>query len=462
MKKLGLWIALICISTFARANEMSEAEAREIGIEAYQYLYPLVTMELTRRQTTNVEAGKVVGRGPMNTFVNMRTFPSAEFKDVVRPNFDTLYSAAWLDLSKGPVMISTPDTQGRYYLLPMLDMWTDVFASPGKRTTGTTAATFVIVPPHWQGDLPKDAKRIDAPTPYVWIIGRTQTNGPEDYAAVNKIQDGFKITDLNGKSFSNNSVTDPSVDMKTAPLEQVNKMSAETFFTYAAEIMKVNPPHLTDQAILARIQRIGIEPGKTFSFETLNANVKNGLKQASVEGLKQMTAKIPTLAPVMNGWSMNITTMGVYGNDYLKRAIVAMVGLGANQPEDAIYPFNIADSTGRVLQGTNQYVLKFKKSELPPVNAFWSVTLYDQAGFQIKNALNRFAIGDRDALKYKADGSLEIYLQHESPGKAKESNWLPTPKSPFNLTMRLYSPKQSVLTGNWAPPAVVKKEQRLN
>jgi hypothetical protein len=436
---------------------LTEQESYEIGVEAFLYFYSLVTMDTTRRQATNIEAGKVLGRGPMNSFTHVRQFPPADFRDVVRPNFDTLYSIAWLDLTREPMVVTVPDTQGRYYLLPMLDMWTDVFASPGKRTTGTGAGSFVIVPPGWQGQIPQGAQRIEAPTPYVWIIGRTQTNGPKDYAAVNQVQDGYTVARLSqlGKAPQLVSVTiDPAVDMKTPPMTQVNTMAADRYFAYAAELLKVNPPHITDQPIIARMRRLGIEPGKSFDLGKADAAIKRGLERAVPDGLKGMQAKIPTLARVVNGWQMNTDTMGVYGNYYLKRAIVALVGLGANLPEDAIYPLNLGDADAKPLTGANKYLLHFAKNEIPPVGAFWSVTLYDQAGFQTANVLNRNAIGDRDELKYNSDGSVDLYFQRESLGKDRESNWLPAPAGDFNLCMRLYAPKDEVLDGRWTPPAI--------
>ena len=169
-----------------------------------------------------------------------------------------------------------------------------------------------------------------------------------------------------------------------------------------------------------------------------------------------MQWKIPTLARVVNGWSMNTDTMGVYGNYYLKRAIVAQVGLGANLPEDAIYPLNLSDDSGKPLDGANKYRMRFDKGATPPVDAFWSVTLYDADGFQAANVLNRFAVSSYFPFKTDADGSLDLYFQYESPDEDKEANWLPAPKGPFNLTMRLYGPKSEALTGKWSPPAVTR------
>lgn len=441
------------------AQPVTEQEAHSIGVEAYLYLYPLVTMDLTRKQSTNVEPGKEIGKGPMNTFSNAPEYPPANFKVVVRPNFDTLYSTAWLDITREPQVVSVPDTGGRYYLLPMLDMWSDVFASPGWRTTGTQAGNFLVVPQGWGGTVPPGFTRIDAPTPYVWIIGRTKTDGPPDYDAVHKIQAGYKITALSdwGKPPRPVEVKiDPAVDMKTPPKTQVDTMPADKYFAYAAELMKLHPPHVTDQPIVARMKRIGIEAGKGFDFGKLDPVVKKALAGVPEDAQKLMKWKVRTLARVANGWLMNTDTMGVYGNYYLKRAIVAQLGLGANLPEDAIYPMNLADDAGKPLDGANRYSIHFDKATLPPVGAFWSITLYDSEGFQVANALNRFAVSSWMPFRYNEDGSLDLYFQNESPGAGKEANWLPAPKGPFNLTMRLYSPKTEALTGKWDPPPVMK------
>jgi hypothetical protein len=445
-------------STLAQSAVETPEALYEIGVEAFFYFYPLLTMDITRLQFTNIEAGKALGRGPMNTFSHLRAFPPADFREVVRPNFDTLYSSSWLDLRKEPVIVSVPDTNGRYYLLPLIDMWTDVFAVPGKRTSGTKAASYALVSPGWEGSLPQGVERIEATTPYVWIIARTQTNGPADYPAVHKVQDGYTVSTLSNWGKSAQPVTlavDPEVDMKTPPLDQVNSMTGAKFFRYAAELLKLHPPHATDWSIVARLKRIGIEPGKSFEFGQLDRAAQETLDQAAKDGLKMMYAKLPTMARIANGWQMNTDTMGVYGNYYLKRAIVAMVGLGANQEDDAVYPLCLVDNDGKQLTGDQNYVLHFGARELPPVEAFWSITMYDEAGFQVANPINRFAIGDRDALSYNADGSLDIYIQHSSPGSKRETNWLPSPaKGPLGMTMRLYAPKLSVRDGSWVPPAV--------
>jgi len=441
------------------AVAVTEEQAFDIGVEAFHYFYPLLTMEITRRQCTNLEPGKKPGFGPMNLFSHMRAYPAADFKTVVRPNFDTLYSIAWLDLTAEPLIISAPDTAGRYYLLPMIDMYSDVFAVPGWRTSGTGQKHYALVPQHWAGILPEGIEPIDAPTNYVWIIGRTKTDGPDDYAAVHKIQDGFVVTPLSQWGQKQSAVPfkhDDSVDMTTPPLEQVNAMSAAQYFSLAAELSAVHRPHISDWSIINRMERIGLIPGQKFEYAKLDSKIQKALDKAIAHALKLMVAKTKSMGEPVNGWAMNTETMGVYGNAYFKRAIVAMVGLGANQPEDAIYPLNFADAEGKPLDGGNKYVLHFDNENMPPVNAFWSLTMYDEAGFQIANPINRFAISSWMPLKKNGDGSLDLYLQIDSPGADKESNWLPSGKGTLGVTMRLYAPRAEALNGDWKPPIIKK------
>ena len=321
-------------------------DPRTLSHEAYVYLYPLVTMEITRRQSINKDAATHPPFGPPNQFHHLRAFPAAEFRAVVRPNFDTLYSSAWIDLSDGPVVVSTADTQDRYFMLPMLDMWTDVFANPGKRTTGTSAESFVLVPPGWSGDVPSGT-RIDAPTAWVWVIGRTQTNGPADYAAVNAVQDGFGITAARRREFA----VDPDQDITTEALRLVNGLSAVDFFTLACETMMQNPPHSTDFSILNRIAQIGIVPGQPFDPGAAEAGE---LQAGAADGLQAIHDAVTHVGQPHNGWAVIAQTIGVYGNAYVRRAAVALAGLGANPSEDAIYPLLLFGADGKPTTGERE------------------------------------------------------------------------------------------------------------
>jgi hypothetical protein len=426
-------------------------DLRTLSREAYIYLYPLLTMDLTRRQLTNTPAGTRPGGGPPNTFHHIREFPPADFRAVVRPNFDTLYSSAWLDLTAGPVRVSVPDSGDRYYMLPMLDMWTDVFAAPGKRTSGTGPQDYLLVGPGFRGELPADAEVIHAPTPYVWVIGRTQTNGPADYPAVREFQDGLRITPPAGTPPF---VVDPQVDTVTEPLRQVDALTAVDFFSRAARLLAVIPAHLTDNSQLMRMSRLGLVPGRPFDAGRFDAGQLAEIQAGAAEALKKLHTGVRHVALPVNGWVVLTGSMGVYGNEYFRRALVTLVGLGANPAQDAIYPLLVADTDGHPTMGDNDYVLHFDADRLPPVQAFWSVTMYDAEGFQAANELGRFALGDRDPLTYNPDGSLDIYLQHTRPGPDRESNWLPMPTGPVGITLRLYAPEPAVLDGTWTPPAV--------
>ena len=457
---------LICCESLqpAAAQAISREQAFEIARDAYVFAYPIVTMDVSMRQSTNVPNAKTVPlRAPVNQFAHARNYPRAEDRDVVRYNFDTLYSPAWLDLGPEPIVLSVPDTTGRYYLLPMLDMWTDVFSVVGSRTTGTKAGNFVLVGPGWSGPLPDGMTKIMAPTRTVWILGRTQTNGPADYENVHKVQDGYRLTPLSqwSKTYSPPAIapTDPAVDSKTPPLVQVNRMDGVAVLGRLAELAGKNAPHSNDYPILFRMKQIGLEPGKPFDSSKLEPALVQTINAAAKDALADLEQSGKSGAGIglhVNGWFYQTSTVGTYGTAYKLRGMAALIGLGVNLPEDAVYPASFVDGDGKPYSGTNRYVLRFDKGKLPPADAFWSVTLYDKDGFQAPNALGRFALGDRDKLKFNADGSLDIYIQNAAPDPDKEANWLPAPTGEFNLAMRLYSPRREALNGPWTPPPVRK------
>lgn len=443
----------------APTDDLTADEANAIAVEAYTYLYPLVTMEVSRRQLCSSPAGGKPGHGPMGAFTHIREFPTADFKEVVRPNFDTLYSSAWLDVGDEPWIVTAPASDGRYFLLPMVDMWSDVFAAPGTRTSGTGPVSVAICDPGWTGELPDGVERIDSPTPGVWIVGRTQTNGPADYPAVQDFQDQLAVVPLSavgGGSYEPTVVDLDGIDPETPPLDQVNAMSGVDYFTRGLGLMARHRPHATDWGMVARMRRLGLVPGEPLDPAGLSEVARAAVDAAPATALGVLATQFPRLAPVVNGW-MNITdTMGVYGNFYVKRAVIAMVGLGANQPEDAIYPILETDADGQALDGANRYVLHFDADRLPPVDAFWSVTMYDEHGFQVANEIDRYAIGDRDDLTFNTDGSLDILIQPDNPGPDHVGNWLPSVAGPVGITMRLYAPRADALEGRWTPPPVTK------
>jgi hypothetical protein len=442
-----------------RAAGLSEKDALALGVDAYIYGYPLITMEYTRRVVTNVVEPKGA-HAPMNQFANLREYPNAAFRDVTAPNADTLYSSAFLDLSKEPYVLSLPDEAGRYFLMPMLSGWTDVFQVPGKRTTGTKPQTYAITGPRWKGTLPAGVKELKSPTAMVWILGRTYCTGtPEDYKAVHALQDQYKLVPLSayGKPYTPPpGKIDPSIDTKTAVREQVNRLSATEYFKLLAALMKDNPPAKADAPMVAELKRLGIEPGKDFDPAKLDPAVAKALDGVPKIAVERIMAHFKKAGTDANGWLFT-TRAGVYGTDYLQRAFVTAIGLGANRPQDAVYPTAEAGADGKPYDGANKYVMRIPKGQMPPVNGFWSLTMYNADYFFVDNPLNRYTLSSRSALKANADGSTDLYIQKDSPGPDKESNWLPAPPGRFILMMRLYWPKEtdpSIIKGTWKPQAV--------
>jgi hypothetical protein len=464
----GLFCLLVagCGSDSKVAQDAKEVEAFETAKDAYIYAYPLMTMEMTRRASTNVAAPEGTS-APMGQFARLRSYPDATFKTVTAPNADTLYTMGWFDVSKEPVVISIPDMKGRYFLFPMLDGWTNVFQDPGKRTTGTGPQKYAITGPGWSGSLPTGVTEYKSPTGIVWVLGRIYCIGtPEDYKAVHALQDQVTAVPLSayGKPCTPPPGTvNTSLNAKSAVREDLNAMDAASYFKVFAELLKSNPPTAEDAPMVAKLAKIGIVPGQDFDASKLEPAVSAGVAKAPKPAQDKIAAwmkesLVARDASLENGWTYSLK-VGTYGTNYIQRAMVTWYGLGANLPKDAVYPTSEGPEIVSKYNGANKYVLHFDKGQMPPVDGFWSVTMYNAQYFFVDNPLNRYNVSQRNKFTTNADGSTDIYIQADSPGKAKESNWLPAPKDDFVLMMRLYWPKEkdpTILNGSWKPPVVKK------
>ncbi|BAN47948.1 DUF1254 domain-containing protein [Metapseudomonas resinovorans] len=457
--------AAISLGLTSQVSAADQDELLQIAKDAYVYGYSLITTEVTRVQMTNVD--KVSGlHGPMGQFINVPRYPPADYRGVSAPNADTLYSAAWVDLSE-PQVFSHPDMGTRFYLMPMYDLWMTDFHSPGARTTGGKAANYLLTGPGWKGEVPEGMVQIKSATAKMLILGRTYANGTDqDYKAVNALQAQLKITPLSawGKAYTPKVPAvdpNPGFSMTAKPQDVILGMSTETYFNKLASLMcKDAPPAAEDAPILARMAKLGIEPCKPFELGKLDPGLQKALADLPAVALKEIGANQHSIGSEVNGWLFT-KGLGVYDTQYMKRAVVAAFGWPANVQQDAVYPYTTVDSSGQTLNGANRYTLTFPKGQTPPVNGFWSITMYqiDQGWWFVDNPLNKFTVSPRNDLKYNADGSLTLYLQHESPGKDKEANWLPAPKGDFLPMMRMYWPKEqspSILDASWTPPKIVR------
>ena len=448
-----LLLALLLISTCVLMALFAAKDKIMLGAEAYLYGYPLVIMDLTRAQSA-------IDIGPENELRRVRKFPDANFKDVVRPNVDTLYTTAFLSMKKGPWVFEIPVQYERYELMPFMDAWTHVFASPGTRTRqGTrkgTGAVYLLAGPDWQGQVPPNMTLFRSPTDMVWLIGRTQTNGTADFETVHRIQDGLRLYALNEPGKKPESNTAPALFSSHAlpPVAQIRALSTHSFFDRLMQLMVDNPPKADDAPLLNRIALAGLKPGQTVDLSGVD-----GLSFSLGRWLANLKIKSVLNNKDSDGtWRTPPLNLGHYGTDYNTRAVVAMVGLGANLPEDALYPNTASDHQGKALNGKHRYQIHFEANQLPPVKAFWSVTAYGPDEFLIDNPLHRYALGDRDPLHYNADGSLDIWIQAEAPKEVERSgNWLPVKaNAAFLLNARLYWPKEEALKLQWQMPPVVK------
>lgn len=434
-------------------------EARRIAEETFLFGLPLVYISVQVDVGTSVENPQG-GRAPFNQFAHFREFPDASNRQIVGLNVDTLYSMASLDLSLEPIVLSVPEMHGRWWLMQLLDAWNDVPAAPGSRTVGSEGGNFGLVGPNWTGQLPRELTEYRIDTNLCVIGGRTYTAGKDDYAAVNAIQDQYKLTPLSrwGTDYTPPAKVPvkPDVDATTPVPTQVFAMTAEQFFGRLCEMLVGNPARAADAPVMAGAARLGIAPGARFDLGAFDSDVRSAVEDGVAAGQQAVRAEQAHMGEIVNGWQI-ARDLGRYGTRYTYRAAWTFFAVGGNLVEDAVYPLSLFDANGQTLNGSNRYELHFAREQIPPVNAFWSVTMYDTDSYLVDNPLNRYSLGDRDPLTFHPDGSLTLYLLSESPGAEKEHNWLPTPKEgEFKIALRLYMPKEEVADGTWQPPPITR------
>ena len=469
MKSIQHAAAALCLAAMAAlsftagakdAESPGVVEGIKIATDAYIYGYPLVTFDMTRRQQTNV-AVPDAEHAPMGQVIKMRSYPAVDNHCCAAPNADTLYTEVWLDVSKEPWVFSIPDMGDRYYLMPMLDGWSEVIFVAGSGTTGGKPQTYAITGPGWTGTLPPGVTPVKSPTGMVWILGRIYSTGtPEDYQAVHALQDQYSVVPLSayGKPYTPPpGVVDPDFDMQTAVRKQVNALDIDAYFSSLARLMKTNPPTPRDAPMVAQMAKIGLVPGQDFDPSQLGFIDREAIGMVPKLALLEMGRHLKE-QKTTNGWLYFTQGVGDFGTDYLVRGMANLLGPGWNRPQDAVYPLSQKDANGDEYDGTrHHYVIRFEKGQLPPAEAFWSLTMYDADFFFVPNPLNRYDLAQRDPLIANPDGSVDLYLQATSPGKDQEANWLPAPKDKFVLVMRIYEPRKtppSILDGSWTPPPV--------
>jgi hypothetical protein len=435
-------------------DDWREQYAYALGMQAYIYGFPYIYMSEVRWGQVGQKVDPILPHAAVNHFWNNQVMGGPESQAGGSPNNDTLYSIAWLDLSKEPVILSVPDLGDRYYTMEIASFDSDNFAYVGMRTTGTKAGNYAIVGPSWNGELPAGVQRLTpSRTPSAFILGRTLLRGPDDLPAIRAVMAQYKLTPLSfwskpGETAPESYDVLKPFDRKTDPLADWKTMNAT---------MAANPPPSRHALLLNQFAQIGIGPG--LDVDKLDEATKRGLARAAIDGRNLLDAAIRQGArqKTVNGWNYPPPDMGRAGDkdDFLLRAALqSMWGIVANDPAEAIYLNTSTDPNGRQLSGANRYVMHFVKGGLPEVKAFWSITLYDAKHNLVANPIKRYAIGDRDKLKFNADGSLDIYIQNESPGTDKEPNWLPSPSGEFNLVLRSYLPSAAIQEQRWTPPPV--------
>lgn len=454
--------AMLAAVSLLAAPAVRAATPAELAAQAYVYAYPLVLTDATRAASLS---SPVATNITPNRFLHIPILANATFRTVVRPNVDTIYSTAWVDVRNEPVLMTVPSSGGIYYVIQCMDAWTNVFAAPGTRTQGDAARTYAIVGPGWQGSLPDGIERLQAPTAMVWIIGRIDANRKGALGAAQAYQQKLDLRPLSRAGDAAFDAARPTQRMaaapaRTTPKDQVAGMAARDFFARFATLLADNPPTAADAPFVARVLApLGLDRGR-LDWDALTPERRDALERGAVQALAALRAAGRAgRSQAVNGWTGlgdGKLALGDYGTDYPVRAAVALLGLGANLPADAVYLNAAVDQRGAELEGGKAYTLIFPPGATPPARAFWSITLYDREGYLLDAAGGRHAIKGGDDLVHEADGALILRLQPGDPGGTGSRNWLPTPAAGrFELSMRIYWPETRVLDGHWRPPAVM-------
>lgn len=447
-------VLLVLIGASLIAGLAAKTKMQQGG-QAYVYGYPLLLMQETKNTMLK-------GQSQVNHFTHNRIFPDHTFRNVVRPNDDTLYSVAWLDLNDDPVVLSVPNTEGRYYVMPFMDAFTNVFATVGKRETGTQAGAYLVTGPDWSGKVPAKLSQIKAPTNSVWLVGRIQTNGNNDIAAVARLQNQFSLASLRdfqtGKFNKSFTKLEIKSEASVSPSATIASLSTEDYLTRLGELLKVTHTPTRDSKALKNLEAIEVSQTKGFKREKVNRLELWLIEKGFAAAKEQLETKLNNRKPNANGWLVLRKGIGRYGTNYGIRASIAKVGLGALPPEEAAYPNARVDSKGRPLNGNNSYKLKFAQGELPPAKAFWSMSMYGDDNFFVDNSIGRYSISDREKLNVNQDGSVTIVMQHQRP-KDPNANWLPSPEGRFEVNLRLYLPGDKFINGEWTLPAIERIEE---
>ena len=438
----------------AEAYAAKAGAAYAIGMLAYIWGYPLMDMYRLRDYYT---AGPRPGglNSPINQFTHARVLMDDKYTGGQYPNIDTLHSSVWLDLAKEPQILHIPDTKGRYYLVPLVSAYNEIFASIGARTKGYGAKTYAIVGPNWKGVLPKDVEEVRSPTNVVWVFIRNLISGPEELDAVHTLQNGYTIQPLS--DFTAGKAPTPPKGFPDGAKESETKTMPDgiAYFEKLNEILQTEAVPEHDHGLLNFFSLIGIGPGADFATKAADPAIKAGLLRAAATADRLLKERIGRMGYQVNGWQ--VSDFGRYP-DYLVRGAVSwMGGTAANLPEDAVSSITYIDADGKPLDGRNRYVLRFERGQTPPVDAFWSLTMYDMSQNLVTNPLKRFRIGDRTrGLTYGDDGSLTVYIQSERPPNDLESNWLPAPLDRFVMILRAYSPRKAIVDHSYQWPPVQK------